>query len=285
MSSKDQSVSEHYGFTELGDRIFAGLEKAGVDLSNLTVDDLAPVDEFHIRGRTSTVELASLAEITPDESVLDVGSGLGGTARYLASGIGCEVVGLDLTEEYCRLAETLTERVGLADRICYEQGSALEMPFPDNHFDVAWTEHVQMNIADKAGFYREIQRVLKPGGRLAFHDVFSGREDGLHFPVPWAGDASISHLVSPEDLEKILDQLGYERMQWVDKTEASATFFNEILPEINKNGWRPLSLHLLAGEDPTARFANVLRNLEEDRLRVIQAVLVKPVPRRLDSPG
>jgi MPBQ/MSBQ methyltransferase len=285
MSAKEQAVSEHYGFTDLGERILAAIQKAGVDLSNLTVDDLAPVDEFHIRGRASTVELASLAEIASDELVLDVGSGLGGTARYLASGIGCEVVGLDLTEEYCRIAEMLTEKVDLADRICYEQGSALEMPFPDNHFDVAWTEHVQMNIADKAGFYREIQRVLKPGGRLAFHDVFSGPEDGLHFPVPWAGDASISHLVSPEGLQTVLDQLGYERMQWVDKTEASASFFNEILPEINKNGWRPLSLHLLAGEDPTARFANVLRNLEEDRLRVIQAVLAKPVPRRLDSPG
>lgn len=278
MSSNEHAISKHYGYTDLGERIFAAFEKAGVDLSNLTVDDLAPVDEFHIRGRASTVELASLAEIAPDELVLDVGSGLGGTARYLASTIGCQVVGLDLTEEYCRIAEMLTEKVGLAHRIRYQQGSALEMPFPDNHFDVAWTEHVQMNIADKAGFYREIHRVVKPGGRLAFHDIFRGPEDGLHFPVPWAGDASISHLVSLEDLQTLLDQQAYKRTQWVDKTEASATFFNEILPEINTNGWMPLSLHLLAGEDPTLRFANVLRNLEENRLRVLQAVLVKPDP-------
>lgn len=276
MSNNENLVANHYGLTDLSERIFSALEKLGVDSSRLTVEDLAPVDEFHIRGRASTVELANLAAIQPEELVLDVGSGLGGTCRFLASSVGCSVVGVDLTEEYCRLAESLTERVGLTDRITYKRASALALPFPDRHFDVVWTEHVQMNIADKAGFYSEIMRVLKPGGRLAFHDIFKGPEEGLMFPVPWAGDESISHLFGLEEIRTLLDDLEFEPTQWQDKTEVSAQFFRELLPGIEKEGWKPLSLHLLVGEDPTLRFTNVLRNIESDRIRVIQAVFTRP---------
>jgi ubiquinone/menaquinone biosynthesis C-methylase UbiE len=277
MSGDESAISQHYGSSDLGERILAALERVGIDLSNLTVDDLAPVDEFHIRGRAATEELASLADIGPSEMVLDVGSGVGGTSRFLASSVGCQVVGLDLTEEYCRIATMLTEKVGLGHRVRFQQGSALDMPFPDNSFDVVWTEHVQMNIAGKRVFYDEIRRVLKPGGRLAFHDIFSGPRQGLTFPVPWASDASISHLVGLEKLKSILGDLDFEPLHWLDKTDASIDFFNEVLPNIDQNGWTPLSLHLLVSEDPTPKFANVLLNLEGDRLRVIEAVFTKPL--------
>ena len=136
-----ENVSKHYAIGDLERRIFAALEADGKDLDALTVDDLAPVDEFHIRGRKATEELASWADLQEGHTLLDVGCGLGGTSRYLASTRGCEVVGLDLTEEYCQIAERLSARVGLAERTVFQQGSALEMPFSDGSFDVVWTEH------------------------------------------------------------------------------------------------------------------------------------------------
>ncbi len=273
MTVPEKRVSEHYSIANLEDQILAALEAVGKDLEGLTVDDLAPVDEFHIRGRTSTEELAQWAEVQPFHKLLDVGCGLGGTSRYLAASVGCEVVGLDLTEEYCRIAEMLSARVGLSDRTVFRKGSALELPFADEHFDVVWTEHVQMNIENKAGFYREQCRVLKAGGRLVFHDIFAGIKGGLHFPVPWAADSSINHLISVKDLQALLVNLGFEQIRWEDKTEASVMFFQEVLERVQTEGWMPVGLHLLMGDNAETKFANVLRNLEEGRARMVQAVM------------
>lgn len=266
-------VSQHYTIAELGDAILSALEAAGKDLDGLTVDDLAPVDEFHIRGRTATEELARWADVQPDHVLLDVGCGLGGTGRYLADAAGCRVVGLDVTEEYCRVAEMLSARVGMSDRTSFRHGSALALPFVDGHFDVVWTEHVQMNIADKVGFYSEMARVLKPGGLFAFHDIFAGARRGLHFPVPWAAEPSINHLIAVEDVEVLLADSGFEPVRWEDKTEASATFFEHALKRMPRAGQPRVGLHLLMGHDAPTKFANMLRNLGENRVRVVQAVM------------
>ena len=148
-TNAQRDVAAHYAVANLENLILEGLDAAGKDLDALTVDDLAPVDEFHIRGREATKELARWVDLQAGQRVLDVGCGLGGTARYLADAFQCTVVGLDLTEEYCRVAERLSARVGLAERTSFKQGSALDIPFPDREFDVVWTEHAQMNIADK----------------------------------------------------------------------------------------------------------------------------------------
>ncbi|MHC5005679.1 MAG: class I SAM-dependent methyltransferase, partial [Planctomycetota bacterium] len=189
---------------------------------------------------------------------------------------GCRVVGVDLTDAYCRLAEALSGRVGLHERTSFRQGSVLDLPFEDGRFDVVWTEHVQMNIADKRRFYGELHRVLKPGGQLAFHDIFAGAADGLHLPVPWATDPSISHLVPVEDVRSLLAELGFDTVRWEDRTAESIAFFRSTLGRVEADGWMPLGLHLLMGEDATTKFTNVMRNLENDRIRVAQAVLARP---------
>lgn len=134
-----------------------------------------------------------------------------------------------------------------------------------------------MNIENKAGFYREQCRVLKAGGRLVFHDIFAGIKGGLHFPVPWAADSSINHLIAVKDLQALLVDLGFELIRWEDKTEASVMFFQAVLERVQTEGWMPVGLHLLMGDNAETKFANVLRNLEEGRARVVQAVM-KRVP-------
>ena len=201
-----------------------------------------------------------------------MGCGLGGACRYLAHTRGCEVVGLDLTPEYCQVAKMLSERIGLADQTVFQQGSALEIPFPDDHFDLVWTEHAQMNIPEKKHFYREVRRVLKENGQFAFHDIFAG-VGALRFPVPWADDDSISHLISVDKIQELLTKVGFDPLRWEDKTAASISFFETTFERNRANGRPEVGLHLLMGNDATEKFANMLLNLQEGRVRVIQAVM------------
>ena len=148
------AVKEHYTRCDLTEAIREALQQVGKDPAHLQPAELAAVDEFHIRGRQATLELASRIKPTPADRVLDIGSGLGGASRALAATYGCHVTGIDLTEEYCRTARELAEWVGLGDRVTYQQADALDLPFPDGSFDIAWTQHVAMNIPDKATLYR-----------------------------------------------------------------------------------------------------------------------------------
>ena len=171
MSDYDRVLNTHYGGRDLANAILAGLQAAGKDLQALNPNDLAAVDQLHFRGKEVTLQLAQLAGLTSGIRVLDVGGGLGGPARTLASEFNCHVTVLDLTEEYCRVGEMLTGRTGLSARVHFRLGNALAMPFPPESFDIAWTQHSSMNIADKARLYAEIRRVLRSHGRLALSEV------------------------------------------------------------------------------------------------------------------
>jgi MPBQ/MSBQ methyltransferase len=192
------AIEHHYTRPNLENTILTALKNAGKNVDQLTVDDIAPIDEFHTRGREATANLASLLNnnLQPNIHVLDVGAGIGGPSRYLASRFGCHVTGLDLVEEYCNVANSLATRVKLDNLLTYRQGDATKMPFEDATFDIVWTQHASMNIADKKRLYSEMHRVLKPSGKLAIYDVFKGSsnssdiDDGsstssIHFPVPW----------------------------------------------------------------------------------------------------
>ena len=268
MMNIDALVEKHYGFGGLMEKIEAGLNLAGKNTHSLTVDDLAPLDEFHTRGRESTLEVAELANLKPSDLVLDVGCGLGGTARYLAEQYKCHVVGVDLTEEYISVGKKLTELVGLSDRVELLQGSALEIPYEDGRFDVVWTEHVQMNIADKNRFYSEIARVLKPGGRLLFHDIFRGLGDPPFYPAPWAEDDSMSALATETEARSIIEQVGLEIDQWIEKVQESIESFKRVSAQIELDGTPPIGVHLLMGDNAKDKLQNYVRNLIEDRVSV-----------------
>ncbi|HXX12776.1 MAG TPA: methyltransferase domain-containing protein [Burkholderiales bacterium] len=273
-----ESVERHYGRGQILDSILRALRQAGKDLDRLAPADLAPVDEFHIRGREATIELGARASLRRGLRVLDVGCGLGGSARYLAAQHGCEVVGIDLTSEYVDTANALAAIVGLERMVEFRQASALEIPFERDSFDVVWTEHVQMNIADKQAFYAEIARVLAPRGRLLFHDIFGGEGGPLWFPVPWSEDGSISFLAAPDAVRAMLAALGFSLHEWEDKSQQSLEWFAAASDRLASTAPPPLGLHLLMGDNAKTKFQNNIRNLRERRFVVFQAVAEKRAP-------
>ena len=268
----DNSVETHYTRHDLGEIILAALKKAGKDVGHLTPDDLAPVDEFHGGQRPATIRLAELVGFTGTERVLDVGSGLGGPSRFLAWRYGCRVSGVDLTAEFCRVAEMLTRLTGLVGRVDYRQGNALDLPFADVSFDVVWSQNAAMNIADRDQLYREMHRVLRPGGKLALQEVAAGPGGLPHFPVQWAREPGISFLLTPEATCAKLEALGFHVVTWQDTTEA--TFASaQARARHAESAPPPLGTHLILGGDWRAMARNSVRNLEEGRTRLFNAVL------------
>jgi len=273
MSDSTPHVLRAYDRENVTTRVLEALGHTFPDGESLVeVDDLAPVDEFHIRGRDSTVELAGLAELDAGSRVLDVGCGLGGSARYLATHFEADVVGVDLTPEYVSLARRLSRMTGCDDRTTFHQGSALELPADDGAFDVVWLEHVQMNVSDKERLVRELARVLRAGGSLAFHEIFAGGDEEPHFPVPWADDLEASFLVEAEEFHDRLTDNGLDEEAWRDVTEKSLRWFETVAERLDASGPPPLGLHLLMGEAAPSKLGNVGRSLAEARIRVVQGV-------------
>jgi SAM-dependent methyltransferase len=218
------------------------------------------------------MELAVRAEVHSGMHVLDVGGGLGGSARMLAGQFGCRVTVLDLTEDFTRAGETLTERVGLGHLVSFHTGNALDMPFEDGSFDLVWTQHASMNIADKERLYGEMHRVLRPGGRLVLHDMMAGDGGEVHYPVLWAPTPDISFLRSPEATRALITETGFREVAWVDATRITAEWFRDTMEaasDANAALADPRAARSMAAR------ASVLRNLEEGRLACIEAVFEK----------
>src|SRR5918999_6534099 len=269
---KKAAIEQHYTRRGTGmdieTTILTALRNAGKNIDQLTVDDLAPVDEMHTLGREATANIASLLNLQPNSHVLDVGSGIGGPSRYLASKFGCRVTGLDLVEEYCRVADSLAKRVKLDNLLTYHQGDATQMPFEDATFDVVWTQHASMNIADKKRLYSEMYRVLKHGGKLAVNEGYKGSTDmdasSIYFPVPWAADSSISHLISAEEARKLLkDVVGFKEVIWEDKTESVIDWIKQMIKRAQQTSGGdppPLGLHVVVGPQWSEMVKNALKN-------------------------
>jgi ubiquinone/menaquinone biosynthesis C-methylase UbiE len=221
MAGFEATVTAHYSRGDLGETILRALAAAGKDLDRLTPDDLAPVDEFHGRGRAATVELAGLVQVSGTDRVLDVGCGIGGPSRYLAHAFGARVSGIDLTAEFIAVAQMLAERLRLADKVDYRQASALDLPFPDASFDLVWSQNVAMNIADRRRYYGEMRRVLKPTGRVGISEVLAGPNGAPYLPAPWARDPAASHCRTEHEVRQAMADAGLRVVTWVDTTPQS----------------------------------------------------------------
>ena len=272
----DDRIIRHYHVDEnLTESVLTAVKKEKGGLDNLSVDDLIAIDGFHIRGRKSTIELAEQLNLDAVHRVLDIGVGSGGTARYLASRFGCRVIGIDLTFSYAALAAELAKHVGLSDQTAYGCANGSELPFEKESFDIAWTDHIQMNIPDKSQYIKELRRVLKPGGKIALHEVFTGVYGDPYLPAPWSSEPSTSFVISADQMKTHLTQMNFKVLEWQDVTEISSQWFQKMQVRQKASGPPPLGIHLLMGPNAAEKIANMGRSLAEGRARVIMGVLQK----------
>ncbi|MGC8641968.1 MAG: class I SAM-dependent methyltransferase [Isosphaeraceae bacterium] len=263
-------VVQQYEIDSLQARVDMALTRAGLSNGVIRWPELAPLDQFHIRGLAGSKELAEAVGFREGSEVLDVGCGLGGPARFLAATYGCRVTGIDLSPSFVDVATTLTDRCGLSEGVSFRCADALSLPFEEASFDDAWTQHVAMNIADRLTFYTEIRRVLKPDGRLAILDVVAGNGHPLHFPVPWANQPELSFLLTADSMREVLRRAGFAEVSWDDKTEASLSWFGELQCRMRSSP--PLSMAIIMGPRFREKVENLGRNLQEGRIRLVQAV-------------
>jgi SAM-dependent methyltransferase len=265
-------LREQYGRSDLAEAVLVELSRAGMDIDSLSRDDLMTFEEFHLRGRKATRELAQLAELKRGMRVLDVGSGLAGPARTLADEFGCNVTAVDVAWEFCRTAQMLNTRSGFSSKVAICCGQALQLPLTASAFDVVWMQHVSMNIEDLGSLIEELGRVIVAEGRLALYEVFAGSAKMAHFPLPWADDPGISFLVKPAQFRQMAKSRGFKLLRWEDVTERTLEWGRRAL--VREPGRQPpLGLDLVIGEDVDAKTANLLRNIEESRVTLVQAVL------------
>ncbi len=266
-------VQEHYTVGDFKARVSQRLKEAGLDGDHVDWAHLKQLDQFHVRGLAASEELAKALDIKSEDKVLDVGSGLGGPARFLAATYGCQVTGIDLTAQFVEVSNMLAEKTGLADKLHFDVGDAVHLPYPDGSFDIAWTQHVAMNIHDRDGLYASVFRVLKPGGSFAIYDVVATSDEPLTYPVPWASDPSISFLLTADQMRDSLHRAGFADASWADTTEQAIAWFGQLLAS---QGNSPLGLGVIMGPDFPLMAKNLMTNLQEGRARLCQAIVRKP---------
>lgn len=257
------SVAEHYTHGSLLAMITAGIESIGKTPASVTIDELAPADEFHIGGRQASEEFTDQLGLTGNEHVLDVGCGIGGTSRFIASRFGCRVTGVDLTPEFIETGTALCKWVGLDEQIELHQGNALSMPFTEGSFDAAVMLHVGMNIADKAGLFSEVYRLLRPGSVFGVYDVMKTGDGELKYPVPWSSVPDTCALATQAQYVAALQQAGFDITEVENRREFAADFFDETRERMAAAGGTPppLGVHIAMGESAPAKITNMVENI------------------------
>jgi ubiquinone/menaquinone biosynthesis C-methylase UbiE len=276
VSDAESKIVEHYATSGLLARLEAALRADGADPAHPTIEALAPYDQFHGRGLEATKDMAALVAVRPTDHLLDVGSGLGGPARWLSTRFGCSVTGVDLTPEFCAIAEHFTRLIGLDARVRFQVGNALAMPFDDGMFEGAYSMFVSMNIADKTQLYREIHRVLKSGGWFVLSEIARGGDGDVMYPTPWAATAAESFLSTVDDTRKGLRSAGFEVEQVKNDLQRALDFRAQSRAMVERGEKPPNRANaLIHGDIAGATLANVTRGYQDGSLIPIEVVARK----------
>ena len=270
--SIEQQVADYYTRGKLEDKILGMLRSAGKDPGQLRTEDLAAIDEFHLGGREGTEALANFMQLRSGMHLLDVGCGIGGPARYFAER-GCQVTGVDLTEEFVQVAVSLTRMVKLDNKVQFRQASALELPFASGTFDGAYEVHVGMNVADKAGLFREVARVLKPGARFAIYDLMRANGGTLAFPVPWAQVPETSFVASVDDYSRELQAAGFRIEHQRDRRQFAIEFMERMMSRA-ASGPPVMGIHVLMGEQAPLMLKNVQTAVASGAITPVELVAI-----------
>jgi SAM-dependent methyltransferase len=267
----EEAINIQYGQSNLVEKILEILYREEINTAEMVRNSFEPIEELHLLGSKATLELAQKVGLNDHMKMLDVGCGIGGPARTIASNFRCHITGLDLSKEYCKAAELINEYVGLSDKIEIQQGNALDMPFDNAIFDVVFLQHVLMNIANKERLFSQIKRVLRPEGRLALYTICAGKITPINFPVIWANNADINFLISALDLQKLIKSNGFKEISWNDYTKEIIKAID--LQRTNPRPQRkpPINLGLIVME-PSLKWKNMALNLKEQRIVVIQGI-------------
>ena len=269
----EAEVSAHYANGRLLERILEALNEMGISPASATPRDLKSVDEFHVGGISATTALIDQLELKPEMKVLDIGSGIGGTARFVAGETGAQVTGVDLTPEYTSAAIALSKLVGMDDATDFQTASALNLPFDDDSFDAALMLHVGMNIPDKSALFDEAARVLRPNGLFAIYDIMKVGAESILFPVPWASIGENSFLVDLQTYREASVQAGFAEVSSRDKTTTALEFFAEQKLRSGADGLPAVGLHILMGADFPTKLANMVSNISNGRIAPTELIL------------
>lgn len=260
--NSEQGIIEHYSRGGLMETIYQTLSRSGADMAALTPEDFSPVDELHLGGNATTRHLMTYLQFRPDQHILDIGSGLGGPARFVVTHAKAAVSGIDLTPEYCNVATAISNATGLGEYTAFQHGNALALPWPDRTFDGAYTIHTAMNIQDKATFYAQIYRVLCPGAFFGIYDVFAGPASGQPpYPLPWAPDAGSSFLVTLENAKSLLGVAGFQVVT-EDNLHGFAMLALRKAIEAENDNTADLGPHIVMGENYRQKLSNLLDALK-----------------------
>ncbi len=272
----NHAISEHWGTGDVFARILQAMEAAGIAPEMATMEQLAPVDHFHARGFPATIELGDRLPIESGHHLVDIGCGIGGPARYLAERFGCRVSGIDITAPFVEAANKLTALLKMDDQVAVELGDGHYLPFQDGIFDGGYTQHVTMNVEDRAQFFSEAFRVLKPGAYFALTEHGLGPNGDPHYPLPWSEDGRGAFLCTPSETARFLETAGFVDIEAENTGPKYLAGYKRAM-ELAARGELPaFGVHILLGETAPEKTRNAARNIEEQRTHPIQVVCRKP---------
>ncbi|MGH7124187.1 MAG: class I SAM-dependent methyltransferase [Stellaceae bacterium] len=260
------------------DRIANGLASLGIGpADSLSPEQLFPLDQWHYHGTAAIDAAAAALGLGPESRVLEVGSGIGGPARYLAHAIGCRVSALELQPKVHAIAADLTRRCGLDGRVTHLCGDALSYPLPPAGFDAAVSWLAVLHISDRPRLLTRIARALRPGGGCCLEDF------SIRAPLEAADLRDLRDIVfgitvtSTEAYVADLGAAGFADIECTDMTNEWTPFVTARLQAWRANRGAYARAHGEAAYAAQDRFyAAVARLFESGRLGGVRVVAHAP---------